>query len=459
MPRRPPFSGATGQEAASVRDDCWRTSALAGQLVAEGGQGLVGGQGAGRGVVVRACGAVAAAARAAGGRLGGRGGVARLALFLGLGAGFLDLATVCLEAGAGLGVLPLPLLALGLVAGEPVAALRVEAFGVQVVALVVVGRGHAVERRVELVARHLAGHTLVGLLERQADPPPVQVDVDDLYEDLLAHLNDLLRDLHVPVGQLGDVHQALDALLDADERAERDQLGDPAGNDLADLVRAGELLPRVFLRGLQRQRDALAVHVHVEDLDRDLLADLDNLTRVVDVLPGQLGHVHEAVHAAEVDERAEVDDRRDDALADLALAQRVEERVTHLGLGLLEPGTAGQDHVVAVLVQLDDLGFDFLADVRCQVAHAAHLDQRCRQETAQADVEDETTLDHLDDGAGDDAVLFLDLFDVAPGTLVLSALLGQDQAAFLVLLGEDQGFDVVADGNDVTGVDVVLDGK
>jgi hypothetical protein len=29
---------------------------------------------------------------------------------------------------------------------------------------------------------------------------------------------------------------------------------------------------------------------------------------VVDVLPRQLGHVDEAVHAAEVDERTEVDD-------------------------------------------------------------------------------------------------------------------------------------------------------
>jgi hypothetical protein len=37
--------------------------------------------------------------------------------------------------------------------------------------------------------------------------------------------------------------------------------------------------------------------------------------------------VHEAVHAAEVDERTEVDDRRDDALADLALVQLVEELV------------------------------------------------------------------------------------------------------------------------------------
>src|SRR6185312_2519257 len=191
----------------------------------------------------------------------------------------------------------------------------------------------------------------------------------------------------------------------------------------------------------------------------DFLADLDNLVRVVDVLPGQLGDVHQAVDATQVHEGTEVDDGGHDARTDLALFQLVEERGAHLGLGLLEPGTAGQDHVVAVLVELDDLGFDLLADVRGQVAHAAHLDQRCRQEAAQADVEDEATLDHLDDGAGDDAVLFLDLLDVAPGALVLCALLGQDQAAFLVLLGEDQGFDVVADGNDVTGVDVVLDGK
>jgi hypothetical protein len=85
-------------------------------------------------------------------------------------------------------------------------------------------------------------------------------------------------------------------------------------------VGAGELLPRVFLGRLERQRDALAVHVDVEDLDGDLLADLDNLGRVVDVLPGQLGDVHQTVDAAEVDERAEVDDRGDDALRTWPLA-------------------------------------------------------------------------------------------------------------------------------------------
>ena len=131
----------------------------------------------------------------------------------------------------------------------------------------------------------------------------------------------------------------------------------------------------------------------------------------------------------------------------------------HLGLRLLEPGTARQDHVVAVLVELDDLGLDLLAHVGLEVADATHLDERRGQEAAQADVEDESTLDDLDDGAGDDAVLFLDLLDRAPGALVLRALLGQDQPAFLVLLLEDQGLDLVADLDDLSGVDVVLDGE
>jgi hypothetical protein len=148
---------------------------------------------------------------------------------------------------------------------------------------------------------------------------------------------------------------------------------------------------------------------------------------VVDVLPGQLGDVDEAIDAAEVDECTEVDDGADLALADLTLRELREELRAHLALGLLKPCPPGQNHVVAVLVQLMIFAFELAADVGLQVADAAHLDQGGRQEAAQADVEDEAALDDLDDGAGDDAVLLLELLDRAPGALILGALLGQDQ--------------------------------
>ena len=97
------------------------------------------------------------------------------------------------------------------------------------------------------------------------------------------------------------------------------------------------------------------------------------------------------------------------------------------------------------------------ADVRLQVAHAAQVDERRGQEAAQADVEDEAALDDLDDRTGDDAVLLLDLLDRAPGALVLRALLGQDQPTVLVLLLEDEGFDLLAERHDLVRVDVVAD--
>ena len=82
------------------------------------------------------------------------------------------------------------------------------------------------------------------------------------------------------------------------------------------------------------------LEVDVEHLHVDLVADGDDRAGVVDVLPRQLADVDEAVHAAEVDERAEADDRRHRALADLAELEVGEELVARLLLGLLQAGAA-----------------------------------------------------------------------------------------------------------------------
>src|SRR5690606_15492679 len=183
--------------------------------------------------------------------------------------------------------------------------------------------GVGAERRLllDLGSRAVAG--LDGLLQRQRDAAADVVDVDDLDGDDVTDLEHLLGTVDVGLGQLGDVDEALDALLELHEGTERHQLGDGALDELAHVVLAGELAPRVLLRPLERQADPLAVHLDVEDLDLDLLADLDDLAGVVDVLPRQLGHVHETVDAAEVDEGTEVDDGADGALAHLAGLQRL----------------------------------------------------------------------------------------------------------------------------------------
>src|SRR5205814_3069806 len=55
----------------------------------------------------------------------------------------------------------------------------------------------------------------------------------------------------------------------------------------------------------------------------------------------------ETVDATEVDEGAEVDDRRDHALADLALLQLDQEVLADLALRLFQVGAAGEHDVVA----------------------------------------------------------------------------------------------------------------
>ena len=180
------------------------------------------------------------------------------------------------------------------------------------------------------------------------------------------------------VGQLADVHETLDALVDLDEGAEGDDLGDATVDDVADLVLGDDLLPGVFLRLLEAEADALAVAVDVEHLDLDLLVDLQHLGRVVDVGPAELADVDEAVDAVEVDERAEVDDVADRALDDVAHVELVDDLLADLLALLFEDGAAAEDHVVAVAVHLDDAAVELLADVLLEVLHAADVDQRGR---------------------------------------------------------------------------------
>ena len=93
------------------------------------------------------------------------------------------------------------------------------------------------------------------------------------------------------------------------------------------------------------------------------------------MLPGQLGDVHQAVHTAQIHESTEVDDGGNHAIAHLALFELVEEGGANLRLGLLKPCTAGEHHVVAVLIKLNDLRFKLLTNVGCEVTDASHLNQ------------------------------------------------------------------------------------
>jgi hypothetical protein len=151
--------------------------------------------------------------------------------------------------------------------------------------------------------------------------------------------------------------------------------------------------------------------------------------------------VDEAVHAAEIDERTEVDDAADTP-SRISPGLRLVRNCRAFLLGLFQPGTAGQHHVVAVLVELDDLRLERLArrtGARSRTRRSSTSDAGRKPRRPMSTMRPPLTTSMT--GPDDDAFGFLDLLDGAPGTLVLGTLLGQDQAAFLVFLGEDEGLD------------------
>ena len=167
----------------------------------------------------------------------------------------------------------------------------------------------------------------VELLDAQADALAVHVDGQHDGFDFLALLvvaNGGFAGF-VP-GQVGQVHQAVDAGSQADEHAEVGDRLDRALDAVAALGVLREFLPGVGLALLHAQADAALVFVDLEDHDFDFVAQRDDLARS-DVLVGPVhfGDVHQAFDAGlEFDERAVVGDVGD--LAEHAGALRVAAR-------------------------------------------------------------------------------------------------------------------------------------
>ena len=208
----------------------------------------------------------------------------------------------------------------------------------------------------------------------------------------------------------------------------------------------------VQVKVLDIDRDRQRISLDVEHLDLHVLPDLEHFGRVVDVAARELRDVDQAVHAVEVDERAEVDDVRDLTLDDVTRREPVEDRLAHLLALVLEDGATREHDVVPRPVELDHLAAELLAEKLVEVLDATDVDQRRGQEAADAEVEDQAALDDLDHPAGHRLAALGRSFDRLPRDLEARPLLGEDQPSVGVLLREHERVDLVAELDFVLGV-------
>src|SRR5258706_2546369 len=298
-----------------------------------------------------------------------------------------------------------------------------------------------------MVLDEMAPRIVEALLEAEADPPLLRIDVEDHDLDLLAGRHDLAG-VHVLLGpaHFRDVHEPLDPRLELDERAVVRDVGDAADELGVDRVLEVDALPRIGLELLHAEADALGLRIEADDLHGDVLADRQRLERVIDTTPRNVGHVQQTVDATEIDERAVVGDILDRALEDLALLERGDQLGALLGAALLEHGAARHHDVAAAAVHLENLKRLLGAEQRADVAHRPDVDLAAGQERDRArQIDREPALDPAEDHAGDAQLVLERLLEHVPGLFAARLLATELGLAVLVLHALEEDLDEVAD--------------
>src|ERR1035437_4537502 len=209
--------------------------------------------------------------------------------------------------------------------------------------------------------------------------------------------------------------------------------------------------------------------VDVDDFGLDLIADPVPGLGIVDLVPRELALVDKAVDPTEVDEDAERRDGADCAADFLADLQAAEELVPLLAALLVQRDLLRQDQAVGLAIYLEDLESHLPADVRLELlgdllgrvtrlivlrpAREVH-DLADRDETADAAVDDETTLVVVDDGGIDDRTCLELLLHRPPLALETGSANLQDDMAFLRLGLQHIDEDHVPDGKRWSGLGV-----
>src|SRR5581483_6969808 len=249
-------------------------------------------------------------------------------------------------------------------------------------------------------------------------------------------------------GKFGDVNEAFDAGFQFHKRAVRHQIDNLALDLGANRILAFNIVPRIGELLLETEADAFLLAIDVEDNHVDVLADAQNVGRMIDAAPAHVGDVEQAVDAIEVDERAEIGDILDRAFANVARRHVGEQLGAAFVAFLFDEFAAGKDNVLPFLVDLDDLEVISVADITRQILGGGDVDLGSGQESFDADIDEQAAFDHRFDFAGDGAAFIANGEDLVPVLFELGLFLGEDNHALFVLELFDQDVDFVADLDD-----------
>ena len=258
---------------------------------------------------------------------------------------------------------------------------------------------------------------------------------------------------------LGDVDKTLNAITKVNEGTKGDELRNGALNNSVNGELGNENAPWILSGLLETKGDALTVQVNVQDLDLNFLTNLNDLRRVIDVVPRKLGDVNQTIDATKVNEGTKLNDGRNGTLelhANLKLAKDV---LTLCLTCLFKNHTARKNDVIAIAIHLDNASLNTGTHKGAEILHAAKVNKRCGQEAAKTDVKNQAALDNLDDLALNSLAGVELLLNGFPRALVLGTLLGEHQTTLFILFLKNQSLNFIAHVYKLRGLNILADRK
>ena len=247
------------------------------------------------------------------------------------------------------------------------------------------------------------------------------------------------------ISNLRNVDQAVNARYDLSECAERHELEDLNLSNRADVVLGLEYVPRIVLLALVAEGDLLVFLIQTDNEYLYLVANRNDLGRVLDAAPGQLGDVNHAVHAADVYECAVGSQGLNGAVVLVADLDGVPDLLSSSLASLLLDLTDRTNNALALTVDLGDI--EGLLGLN-QLAHRLILRYAglgCRDEYANAVCScNNTAAVLLNDNTLNNGVLLVSLLNGLPALQLINALLGQSDGTLAVVYANNNSLDLVA---------------
>ena len=247
------------------------------------------------------------------------------------------------------------------------------------------------------------------------------------------------------ISDLRNVDQAVNARYDLSECAERHELEDLNLSNRADVVLGLEYVPRIVLLALVAEGDLLVFLIQTDNEYLYLVANRNDLGRVLDAAPGQLGDVNHAVHAADVYECAVGSQGLNGAVVLVADFDGVPDLLSSSLASLPLDLTDRTDNALALTVDLSDI--EGLLGLN-QLAHRLILRYAglgCRDEYANAVCScNNAAAVLLNDNTLNNGVLLVSLLNGLPALQLINALLGQSDGALAVVYANNNSLDLVA---------------